>query len=61
MITRIVLLYCQQLKDEKEKKIRGQEAELRKLVSDMQEMTATFDKEALDLFNQRLQVSNPVL
>lgn len=46
----------QQIKEEKEKKIRGQEAEQRKLVSDIQEMTSSFDKEVLDLFNQRLQV-----
>ncbi|KAL3697571.1 hypothetical protein R1sor_011647 [Riccia sorocarpa] len=50
-------LYLKQLKEEKEKKIRAQESEQRKLMNDIQEMTASFDKEILDLFNQRCQVT----
>ncbi|OAE24035.1 hypothetical protein AXG93_4079s1250 [Marchantia polymorpha subsp. ruderalis] len=47
--------FLKQLKEEKEKKIRGQESEQRKLMNDIQEMTSAFDKEILDLFNQRCQ------
>lgn len=47
------------MKDEKEKKIRGQEAEQKKLRADVDELCADFNKEMDYLFQQRLLVLPP--
>lgn len=47
------------MKDEKEKKIRGQEAEQKKLRADVDELCADFNKEMDNLFQQRLLVLPP--
>lgn len=47
------------MKDEKEKKIRGQEAEQKKLRADVDDLCADFNKEMDNLFQQRLLVLPP--
>ncbi|CAK9866751.1 unnamed protein product [Sphagnum jensenii] len=47
-------LYLKSIKEEKEKKIRGQEAEQKKLRSDVDELCTSFNTEMANLFQQRL-------
>ena len=44
------------MKEEKEKKQRAQEFEMRKLKNDIQDLMNTFDESLLQFFDNRLQV-----
>lgn len=52
-----MIILVQAIKEEKEKKIRGQETEMRKLKADIEELSDGFDNAVADLFSLRLKVS----
>jgi hypothetical protein len=60
ILTKTVCCKCvwwwQSIKEDKEKKIRGQEAEQKKLRSDVDELCTSFNTEMANLFQQRLVV-----